>query len=202
MSTSAVCPHCSAVSSFHRVPVTSCPRCNEIFPDALRGQIEASLLRSKAPQPVLLTIGMYGSLLFGGVAILFLALAPFDIGSYSIGDEVVSGPEFLRRAGIAFAAVSGLCLGIGYGLWKERTWARPLMVAYWAIVSAASITAGPNASMAWALLTTGFFAVITMGLAAWYLYGNSAVVAYYEALQSAEQAALRVVPATTEGRGA
>ena len=202
MSASVVCPHCSAVLTFHRLPVTSCPQCTQPFPDSLRGQIEVALMRSEAQQPGLLTLGMYGSFLFGVGMVLILIFAPFDVGSYSINGEEVSGPDFLRRVGLATTVVGAVCLAIGYGIWKERLWARPLMLWYWALIGFYGVVANRGDGMGAVLLMNVLFVAVAMGLAGAYLYGNEAVVAYYRALFFRDQLAHRMVDAASGGRGA
>jgi hypothetical protein len=68
------------------------------------------------------------SLFAAGIFFLLLISAPFDVGSYSINGEPVSGPEFLRRAGWLFGVVAVVLGAIGIGLLLERPWSRQLML--------------------------------------------------------------------------
>jgi len=127
----------------------------------------------------LLLLGQFGTLFFGAMATLFLVLAPWDIGSYSIGNEVVSGPEFLRRGGLLFGAVGALFLAIGIGLWRDRAWTRPLMLAYWPLSALLGFVM-PDTPTEGAI-SLAVFAAICGAFAALYLYGKASVRAYYEA---------------------
>lgn len=188
MSVSLLCPNCSAATTFHRPPVTACPACQAPFPDSLRGPAEASLAREKAPRPLLLTLGIYGSAFFAGVSALFLILAPFNIGSYSIGDRAVTGPEFLRQVGATFGVAGALCAAISYGLWRERSWTRPLMLLFWVVLDITLITQAvkyPAPDLGPVGAT--FFSAVYVLVSAWYLYGRASVNAYYAALRAAER---------------
>jgi hypothetical protein len=127
----------------------------------------------------LLFLGQVGTLGFSAIVILLLLLAPWDIGSYSIGNEAVSGPEFLRRGGLLFGAVGGLFLAIGVGLWLDRAWTRPLMLAYWPLIALLGFVM-PDTSAADAI-EVAVFAGVGFAFAAGYLYGTDGVKAYYAA---------------------
>lgn len=154
-------------------------RCRAALPEPLRLATERALARAQAPKPLLLTLGQWGSLFAGPIFLLALLLAPFDLGTFSIGDEVVSGPEFLRRGGWIFAVVGGLLLAIGVGLWRERPWARPLMVGYW--LSFALLALTDAESGVGDLAGAAAFGVVGAGVAAWYVYRKPNVRSYFEA---------------------
>ena len=186
MSVQVLCPACGHVAEWHRAPVTECARCQAPYPEPLRLSVERALVRERAPRPLLLTLGQWASLGGGALFLFMLLLAPFDAGTYTIGDEVVSGPEFLRRAGWVFAAAGALLVTIGIGLWRERPWVRPLMVAYWGATGLLAL-AGPNVD-AEALTSGLLFAAFGAAGAAWYLYGKPNVRAYFEARGAAPAA--------------
>lgn len=113
---------------------------------------------------------------------LFLVLAPFNIGSYEVDGETVTGPEFLRRMGLLMAFFGTLCGVVAYGLLLERAWARPAMMLFWC--GALALTIGysireRSADAGCAVLQS----VVALALAGWYLYGKQSVVAYYRALE-------------------
>lgn len=184
MSVQVLCASCGFVAEFHQPPVTACARCHAALPEALRLATERALAREQAPRPLLLTLGQWGSLFAGPMFLLFLFLAPFDVGTYTVGDEVVSGPEFLRRGGWMFAVIGGLLLAIGVGLWRERAWVRPLMVVYWLSLALLAFTdADGGAGDAVAAIA---FAVLWAGIAAWYVYRKPNVRAYFAARAARE----------------
>jgi len=136
-------------------------------------------VREYAPKPLLLVLGQWGSLFAGPIFLLMLLLAVFDRGTFTVDGDVVSGPEFLRRAGWIFATVGGLLLAIGIGLWRERSWVRPLMVAYWlAFALFAFVSPGGDGADVALSVVTG---VAVAGVAAWYVYGKPNVRAYFDA---------------------
>jgi hypothetical protein len=180
-----VCPHCAAVVERDRLPILSCSKCGQPLPVDLQRAAAAGLAKSRVQRPLLLNIGMVGSFFLGGLMLLFLPLAPFDIGTYTINGTTVSGPEFLRRFGIVWGAVSALYLAIGYGLMREKPWARPLMMLYWVGGAALLFAAGGASSEAGCSAALLLFPA---GAAAWYLYEKDSVVEYYDALLDAERA--------------
>ena len=181
MSVAVICPRCTKAATLYGSPASVCPNCGVSFPEDLRLSIEANLAREKAPRPLLLTLGMFGSAFFGPVVCLFMVLAPFNIGTYSIDNEQIRGPEFLRRAGVGFGSMGLICILISYALWRERSWARPLMLLFWGVAYSMTIVSevkGPPGQLG----ITIFFAAALLAVAAWYLYGKKSVKAYYGAL--------------------
>ncbi|MEA2488909.1 MAG: hypothetical protein QOH21_701 [Acidobacteriota bacterium] len=187
----AVCPACLAASEFRYVPVTHCLHCETAMPVPLQDAVRAALARERAPRPSLLSLGTIGSFAVAGMALLFLLLAPFDIGTYSIEGEAVSGPEFLRRAGIFLGLICGLCFAIGYALLRERAWSRPLMIVYWVVVAIGMVLLGWNSSNG-EFSCNLLFTAIPLPIAAWYLYRKADVVRYYDALTFSD--AIRPAP--------
>lgn len=189
MPVTAVCPNCTAVVQFV-YPLDSCPRCEAVLPQSVQEAVATGLVRDRARRPVLLTVGMVGSLSFGALLLLILPMALLDAGNYTIADEELSGLEFLRRVGLLWTAHGAFLLGIGYGLLREKSWARPFMMLYWLLVAVGMLAmGGKNAGeVACSIVVLA----IPAGIAAWYLYGKDNVVAYYNALLRLEEA-----PATT-----
>src|SRR5690349_2610183 len=69
MSVIVLCPSCGVATPFHRPPITTCPRCHAVLPEAVVAPAQRALAVDQAPRPVLLQLGMIGSLVFGGVAV-------------------------------------------------------------------------------------------------------------------------------------
>jgi len=192
MSIHVLCPRCGNVTEWHRPPVSECGACHTAYPAALRPNAEASLRRELAPKPALLLIGQIISAFIGAVFLILLVLAPFDVGSYSINDEPVTGPEFFRRAGFSFGLIGILLVSIAVGLWREREWVRPLMLLYW-VVLPLSVLAGTGWQVDDLIVSLVAMAV-GVGCAAWYLYARQNVRAYFEARPS------RSVPVMPNGQ--
>jgi hypothetical protein len=128
----------------------------------------------------------------GAMFLILLATAPFNIGSYTINDEPVTGPEFFRHAGFSFGLIGILLVSIAVGLWREREWVRPLMLLYWGAVPL-SILAGTGWEVS-DLIGSLVVTALGAGCAAWYLYARPNVRAYFEARAS------RSVPVMPNGQ--
>ena len=180
MSVQIVCPSCGELAVIHRAPVTECPRCHTPYPDVLRDGVERALLREAHRKPLLLVLGQFGSFFVGALFTLLSLLAPFDIGSFSIEGETVSGPEFLQRGGWLMALIGIVLLAIGVGIWREREWARFLMVAFWFSYVLAGLMEihGDLVNV----ISACIGAAIGASVAGWYLYRKPNVRAYYDAL--------------------
>ena len=156
----------------------------------MRTSAEQALARAQAPKPLLLVLGQWLCVLGGGVMLLLLALAPFDLGSYSISGEVVSGPEFVRRGGLLFGAAGVYQLVLAFGLWRERAWVRPLMVAYWVGFGALVLAVEPTPGGGPEDVVSGMSGVLLCaGIAAWYLYRKRNVAAYFRTLAGSGESA-------------
>lgn len=182
MSVKVVCPHCGEGSTFHRAPVAACTRCQEPYPETVRAPAERSLAIAAAAKPLLLLIGQVISGVMGVTFLALLLFAPFDIGEFTYNDQAVSGPEFLRLAGPLFVIVGVLFAAIGWGLWRNKPWARPLIMLHWlaliALVVAVSWSMPEGRTQALNTLPT----LVPLAVFAWwYLYRKKNVVAYFAA---------------------
>jgi len=135
-------------------------------------------------QPLLLTIGMFGSALYAIVWLVLLLLAPFDLGAYHWQGRTLTGPEFLRTAGIPLGVAALLCAAISVGLWRERPWTRTLMVFYWAVIDAWLVAeVAKYHPLELGAPGTIIFAAAYMAAAVWYLYFKRNVAEYYARLE-------------------
>lgn len=189
MSVSLICPTCGTPATIHRPPVSVCPNCQAAWPEPLRLSAEATLERARVGKPLLLTIGMYVAPAFGGLLLLLVFLAAFDAGRYTIDGETVTGPEFLRRAGVLYAALGGSALAAAYAIWQERSWSRWAIVAFWVAQLAGAIGFGWAAS-GWGGAAAAIASLLLiLILVGWYLFDKENVVEYYRSLEKAESAA-------------
>jgi len=188
MSVSLICPICGSPATIHKPPVTVCPNCQAAWPEALRLSAEATLERAKVDRPILLTIGMYVAPFFGGLFVLLVLLAPFNAATYTIDGETVSGVEFLRRAGMYFLAIGGSSLAAAYAIWRERSWSRWAIVAFWLAQSAAAIGFGWAGSGIAGVAAAIASLLLVLILVGWYLFDKENVVTYYRSLEKVEAA--------------
>lgn len=141
--------------------------------------------RSRLQMPLLLLIGMAGSMIssiISGIAIMTLFFSQKSI--FWTNGEQVSREQFLSKGGYLLFLVPVLLGAISYGLWKERAWTRHLMVLCWVVLAIPSVGG--------LLLGTfegehHFAALILFPVVIWYLYFKRSVVSYYQAVSAAEQ---------------
>jgi hypothetical protein len=133
--------------------------------------------------PWAMRIGAQTSTIIGFVGLLIIPLAALNIGSYSIDDQRVSGPQFLLHGYSKAFPFLALILAIAYGYRTERTWARTLPIFFWLAV---------DCVLAWQLFVgevaendvigLGCFAVLYVAVALWYCWFKRSVELYYRAL--------------------
>lgn len=146
----------------------------------------AAVVRGQRDRPLLLygagiflaLVGFYGVLATGFM--VFEALAPSDAGSFgALGIEGLTAAQFLAMSPVLFT-VTGARLVLGYGLLRDRAWARPLGAFLWfglaILVGGAHLVAGSGPELFGYSLLRG---LVISGLAYWYLYGTAGVNAYY-----------------------
>jgi hypothetical protein len=183
MSVVLVCPSCAAPYTLHRPPVPDvCDRCRTPFSDAVRQVADQSLRAEAAPRPLLLTLGLAFVTLWFAVVVLIFVVALVGNGPYKVDGQPVTKSEFFSDPRFfAFAPVIVISAWIAWALWRERPWARPLMLGSWIVVGVPPIFAR---DADWASRVSSIlFVVITMTIASWYLYGKANVVAYFQRLK-------------------
>src|SRR5262245_51253138 len=95
--------------------------------------------------PFLLLAGMGLSAFMAGVgALAYLGMViviPFS-NSFTMNDVPVTRSAFLEEMWPFFLAYPLLLAAFGlvaYGLWREKTWSREVMMAFWLLGAAASV---------------------------------------------------------------
>jgi len=137
--------------------------------------------RSRLEMPFLLNAGMvicvfFG--LFGGAAAVFKALSLINpLTSASPGlrfkEALHDGTYIGIGVGIAIAVV-------GWGLWRERWWTRPVMLGVWLTGFASAVVQYARGITDASACASG---LAGLAIAAWYLYGKGNVRAYFTALE-------------------
>ncbi len=188
MSLSLICPTCTETVTFHHGEVNACPHCGVQFDEKLRKQATASLALQTVGRPILITIGGVTTTFACGFTLFMSLMAFLNIGSYTINEEAVTGTEFLRAAGLTLSVTALLEGVLSYAIWTERDWGRPLMLASMVISWAAWYLPFLNGFDPAGLIFAVFFNLLSLGLAAWYLYGTERVKAYYKFLEMKAEA--------------
>lgn len=119
--------------------------------------------------------------------VMMLLIALFSHGPFEFNGSPVSRAEFLRRGwpvALAFGLVA-TCFGtIAVGVWRERSWVRPAVLAFWLAISALLVGQGVVGDID--LFEAIVWPVIYIGFVGWYFYSKPNVVAYYRALERRE----------------
>lgn len=160
-----------------------CPHCPRPIGALAYSELETALAREDAPKPLLLRLGQFGSGVVGGMLVVSLALMAGNLTDVSIGAARVS-PLVAALVGLPVAGLAGICLAVSVGLRRERPWARPLMLAYWAVWGILIFVLKLfESNAAVALIDTAIATAPPSAVAYWYLYHKENVVAYYRALE-------------------
>src|SRR2546430_4040721 len=112
----------------------------------------------------------------------------FDAGNYTIEGETVSGPEFLRRAGVYYLSLGGSALAAAYAIWRERSWSRWAIVVFWIAQLAAAVGFGWAAAGMTGVAGAVASLLLLLVLVGWYLFDKENVVTYYRSLEKLEAA--------------
>ena len=183
MSVVLICASCAEPYTLHRPPVPeACDRCHAAFPDSVRQVANRTLRAEATPRPLLLTLG-FGFITFSFAAgMLVFVVALVGNGPYTVNGQRVTKSEFFSDPlALSFAPIIIMAAWVAWALWRERPWARQLMLAYWFVLFAPSIFA-PTADLSSRI--AGIFSLaVSITTASWYLYGKPNVVAYFQRLE-------------------
>jgi len=138
-------------------------------------------------KPRLLQIASLLLLGLGGGFAVGLLLAPFDFHIYSVNNQTMGGRQFADTVGLPIGLMSVTFCIAGWGLLRNRTWARRaslVAVACLGFTSSWVTAIAPGGHiLAPHLVATRLF----VGIAAWYLYFARGPKAYFAALADAER---------------
>ena len=145
----------------------------------------------RPPMPLLLRLGLWLSVLLAALFVLALVLLAIVLplnDAFPLGDRTVSRAEFLAATWPTLSILpvtTAFVVAIAVGVWRERAWARPVMLVY-TVVSIAWVTVVgvlAHQPVATSLVIEGALAAFT----GWYLYAKRSVVTYYDALKARER---------------
>jgi len=135
-------------------------------------------------RPVLLTIGIYGSIAAAALLLFAMLSAAADMGFFKIDELEVSGSEFLSQFGIVMAVFVLLLLTIAYAIITGKAWSRDLMIVFWIGVGAWSFAR----ALVGMRTGDGFQMDLTwipaLAVAVWYLYFSRDATPYYRSLSA------------------
>ncbi len=184
MAIQVLCPSCKAVSSIAAPNATECPVCHVGYPDDLRESLVLAIRDEEIEPPGPIVFGQWACGIGGILLLFFMLLTPFDIGTYTVNDHRVSGPEFIRIVGVPWAVSAAVLLLIFVGLWRQRAWSRPFIVAF------CPLSGGLFATTAYGMGGTTGDAIVVLvstlipaGFFAWYLYGTRRPAEYFAFLK-------------------
>ncbi len=133
--------------------------------------------------PLLIRLGHWVTMFALLVGVAGLALAPWDVVDYSIGNESVSGTEFLRGVGVPYTVLLAVLTAVAVGLQQQRRWVRGAMLAAWV---AAAYYAADDAIVGGLgrpeIISRVAGCLVAGAIAAWYLYRKSDVAAWFRSL--------------------
>lgn len=140
--------------------------------------------QTEEKRPFLLMLSMFflAFLAAAGGAISLIILAAPGNDDYIIGSRITSKGEFLMKMLPSFALFLAAAL-IAYGLWKERGWTRPMLLAFFGLPELGKyLLPGWRSAPAGILLSRLILSGLMVGLLGWYLYRKQNVVRYYHLL--------------------
>jgi hypothetical protein len=168
------CPSCG---SEYRDEVSECIDCHvplvRELPMSTRRRRIAVFPPRTSRRPFLLELLGFVLTLAGGLAALSALIVIFKAFVSEPGPDF--GPrisEILVKGASGFAALS-----IGYGIWKERAWGRPALVALVLLSTVAQRWLEPPSATSLVSL------VLTLAFVSWYLYLWPNVADYYRRLR-------------------
>lgn len=174
-----VCPRCGSANEYSRGSPGECVSCGTLLPPNALVAAERALVRRR---PLLLTLFAVFLTFFAGVGSLVMLTSVLGSGPYTINGEPATKGEFLRTI-VPMLPVIVAAGTVSFGLWREKGWARPLLLSLYALAGLGSalmplILNLPGVSVFPGLI----FTLIVVALLGWYLYRKENVVEYYRAL--------------------
>ena len=119
--------------------------------------------------------------LFGAIITLITWVIPGNEG-YLVDNQLATKSDFMVKM-IPSMFRFLVAAPIAYGLWKERAWVRPMLLAFFGIPELGKyLLPGWRDTPPNVILSRLAISGIVLGLLAWYLYRKQNVVHYYKAL--------------------
>lgn len=176
-----ICPHCGTTTEHPGAGPPVCSACGARLSEHADA---ASWRETDRQRPLLLLIFMVflASLATIGIIITFMTVTVPGNDEYIVDNQLATQSDFLMKM-LPFILLYVAAVPIAYGLWKERAWTRPLLIAFFSIPEFGKyLTPRWSAAPAHAFIPRFIFSMVLIGLLSWYLYRKRNVVRYYNTL--------------------
>jgi hypothetical protein len=178
MSAVLVCPNCNATASPSTADQPACSVCGTPFPGPISSFDKRTEERQRPFLILLLMVFLAFFALFGALITLITLMVPGSEG-YLVDNQLATKDDFLLKmvpSILRFLAAAP----IAYGLWKERGWARPMLLAFFAIPELGKyLLPGWREAPASAIIPRLLLSMALVGFLGWYLYRKRSVIDYY-----------------------
>jgi hypothetical protein len=148
------------------------------IPKALLGHLDKPFFIAVAPPFLFLS---------GVTLVAFATLVALDTGpgSTNVGGQPVSRLQYLAIFYPLMLSTGAVMIGGGYGLWDERSWARPLLTWGWLGLQFVTVMVMVFVTGAefGAMVAGSAFSWAILALAFWYFYRYWPVKRYFERLE-------------------
>lgn len=175
MNSPSVCRRCGAPLGNQGAGLPACGACGALLAE------ETPAAAGRPPLLILLTVFLAFLALFGAIITLITLFMPGN-EDYLVDNQLATKGDFLvKMLPSVFRFL--VAAPIAYGLWRERTWARPILLAFAGVSELGKYLLpgwreAPPGVIVPRLVVSG----IVIGLLGWYLYRKRNVVDYYNAL--------------------
>lgn len=181
MSAVLICPNCRTTAEYQGADPPACNACRtrlSVRTDTV-GQQAADRQR---PLFLLIVMVFLGSLATIGLIITFMTVTVPGNEDYIVDNRLATQGDFLVKM-LPFILLYLAAVPIAYGLWRERPWTRPLLLAFFSIPEFGKyLMPRWSEAPAHAFIPRFILSAVLIGLLAWYLYRKRNVVRYYNAL--------------------
>lgn len=181
MNSVLVCPNCRTPTEYQGSGQPACSACGT----KLSARADAAgnqAAERQRPLLLLMLMVFLASLATIGLIITFMTVTVPGNEDYIVDNRLATQSDFLIKM-FPFILLYLAAAPIAYGLWKERPWTRPLLVAFFAIPEFGKyLTPRWSEAPAHAFIPRFILSAILIGLLGWYLYKKRNVVRYYNAL--------------------
>lgn len=183
MSAVRVCPNCKTTIEFQDPGLPTCSACGAMLPPPERaGAASGQAVDEERPLFLMIFMVFLGSFTTIGIIITLMTVTMAGNEDYFVDNRFATRSDFLIKM-IPFILLYLAAAPIAYGLWKERPWTRPLLIAFFSIPEFGKyLTPRWSEAPAHAIIPRFILSAALIGLLCWYLYRKRNVVRYYNVL--------------------